>query len=122
MRERRRNLTKRKKNTEDEAGAARLCLRLGPPPPPPPYFFSSLQYFASAPSNTSNQSFRSRGEAEFVIKLQILTNMEGGVLKKKGGFKGKLRKPKFTRTVKTGAQQKGLSVVIAPSIEGGNPA
>ena len=36
--------------------------------------------------------------------------------KKKGGFKGKLRKPKFTRTVKTGAQQKRSSVVIAPSI------
>ena len=48
--------------------------------------------------------------------------MEWGELKKKGGFKGKLRKPKFTRTVKTGAQQKRSYVVIAPSIEGGNPA
>ena len=48
--------------------------------------------------------------------------MERGELKKKGGFKGKLQKPKLTRTVKTGAQQKRSSVVIAPSIEGGNPA
>ena len=43
-------------------------------------------------------------------------------MKKKGEFKGKLRKPKFTRMDKTGAQQKRLSVVIAPSIEGGNPS
>ena len=48
--------------------------------------------------------------------------MEEGELKKKGGFKGKLRKPKFTRTFITGAQKKRLSVVISPSIEGGNPA
>ena len=74
---------------EAEAKASRLCLgRLLPPPPP--YFSSSLQDFASAPSKTSTQSFRSGGEAEFVIKLQILTNMEGGELKKKGGLKGKL--------------------------------
>ena len=64
---------------EAEAKAARLCLgRRSPSPPPPPYFSSSLQDFASAPSKTSTQSFRSGGEAEFVIKLQILTNMEGG--------------------------------------------
>ena len=106
--------SKSKAAAEAEAKASRLCLgRCPPPPPPPPYFSSSLQDFASAPSKTSTQLFCSGGEAEFVIKLQILTNMEEGELKKKGGFKGKLRKPKFTRKVKTGAQQKLSSVVIS---------
>ena len=48
--------------------------------------------------------------------------MEGGEQKKKGVFKGRRRKPKFTRTVKIGAQQKKSAVVRAPSIVVDNSA